>query len=78
MAAALAREPGRPLITVSNHVASIDDPLVVAALLPPEVFASPEKLRWGTQLQGAGAGAGRSKAWREHRVRALRLVWCAA
>lgn len=46
LAAALAREPGRPLVTVSNHVAAADDPLVVSALLPPEAFATPERLRW--------------------------------
>ena len=31
MAAALARPPGRGLVTVCNHVAAIDDPLVTAA-----------------------------------------------
>ncbi|KAF8067215.1 N-acylphosphatidylethanolamine synthase [Scenedesmus sp. PABB004] len=46
MAAALARAPGRPLITVCNHVASMDDPLVMSTILPPEVFADPAALRW--------------------------------
>ncbi|GBF99938.1 hypothetical protein Rsub_12631 [Raphidocelis subcapitata] len=46
LTAALQREPGRALITVSNHVASIDDPFVTAAVVPPELFASPEQLRW--------------------------------
>lgn len=44
--AALAREPGRPLITVCNHVASMDDPLVMSTILPPAVYGEPEKLRW--------------------------------
>lgn len=47
MEAALARESGRPLITVSNHVASMDDPLVMSTILPPSVYSSPEQLRWG-------------------------------
>ncbi|CAO2832819.1 unnamed protein product [Amaranthus hypochondriacus] len=35
-----------PLITVSNHVASMDDPLVISALLPPSVLMDAKKLRW--------------------------------
>jgi monolysocardiolipin acyltransferase len=37
MAAALERAPGRGLLTVSNHVGSIDDPLITASseLAPP-------------------------------------------
>ncbi|KAF6264855.1 hypothetical protein COO60DRAFT_1266700 [Scenedesmus sp. NREL 46B-D3] len=46
MAAALAREAGRPLITVCNHVASMDDPLVMSTILPPEVYSDPAQLRW--------------------------------
>ena len=37
---------GQALITVSNHVAALDDPLVTAALLPPGAFLSPRALRW--------------------------------
>lgn len=33
---ALHRAPGQGLITVSNHVAALDDPLVLAQLLPGE------------------------------------------
>ncbi|KAK9919887.1 hypothetical protein M0R45_028461 [Rubus argutus] len=36
--ALLRRPKDKPLITVSNHVASMDDPLVIAALLPPNHF----------------------------------------
>jgi monolysocardiolipin acyltransferase len=46
MAAALAREAGRPLITVCNHVASMDDPLVMSTILPPAVYSDPAQLRW--------------------------------
>lgn len=45
MEAALSRELGRPLITVSNHVASMDDPLVMSTILPPSVYADPQQLR---------------------------------
>ncbi|KAK9836166.1 hypothetical protein WJX81_006146 [Elliptochloris bilobata] len=44
--AALDRPPGQGLITVSNHVAALDDPLVVSALLPPGALGRPGALRW--------------------------------
>jgi len=31
---------------VCNHVASMDDPLVMAALLPPGFLLHPKSLRW--------------------------------
>lgn len=33
-------------IQVSNHVASMDDPLVIASLLPPSVLLDARNLRW--------------------------------
>lgn len=40
------RPQGQALITVSNHVASMDDPLVIAAILPPHVLLHARCLRW--------------------------------
>lgn len=40
------RMENKPLITVSNHVAAMDDPLVIAALLPPSVMLDAQNLRW--------------------------------
>lgn len=34
------------LMQVSNHVASLDDPLVIAALIPPSVLLDAQNLRW--------------------------------
>lgn len=45
MQAALQRQAGRPLITVCNHVASMDDPLVMSTILPPAVYSDPTQLR---------------------------------
>ncbi|GMG99739.1 hypothetical protein Nepgr_001579 [Nepenthes gracilis] len=42
----LHRPKDKPLITVSNHVASMDDPLVIASLLPPRVLMEAHNLRW--------------------------------
>ncbi|KAM1144584.1 hypothetical protein FF1_033366 [Malus domestica] len=44
--AVLRRPKGKPLITVSNHVASMDDPLVLSALLPRHVLLDAQNLRW--------------------------------
>ncbi|CAJ1960804.1 unnamed protein product [Sphenostylis stenocarpa] len=44
--ALLHRPQGKPLLTVSNHVASMDDPLVIASLLPPSVLLDARNLRW--------------------------------
>ncbi|KAE9593694.1 putative transferase [Lupinus albus] len=44
--ALLERPKGKPLLTVSNHVASMDDPLVIASLLPPKVLMDAKNLRW--------------------------------
>jgi 1-acyl-sn-glycerol-3-phosphate acyltransferase len=40
------RPEGQSLITVCNHVASMDDPLVMAALLPPSILIQAKNLRW--------------------------------
>ena len=34
------------MFQVCNHVASMDDPLVMAALLPPRLLLHPKSLRW--------------------------------
>ncbi|XVF41872.1 hypothetical protein PTKIN_Ptkin01aG0315500 [Pterospermum kingtungense] len=44
--ALLNRPKNKPLLTVSNHVASVDDPLVIASLLPPRVLLDAQNLRW--------------------------------
>lgn len=44
--ALLRRPKEKPLITVSNHVASVDDPFVIAALLPPRILYDAQNLRW--------------------------------
>ncbi|KAF5746731.1 hypothetical protein HS088_TW06G00905 [Tripterygium wilfordii] len=44
--ALLHRPKNKPLITVSNHVASVDDPFVIASLLPPRVLLDAQSLRW--------------------------------
>ncbi|KAG2499894.1 hypothetical protein HYH03_002182 [Edaphochlamys debaryana] len=46
LAQALERPSDQALITVCNHVAALDDPLVVAAMLPEQTLQQPEKLRW--------------------------------
>uniref|UniRef100_A0A0E0CCK6 Phospholipid/glycerol acyltransferase domain-containing protein n=1 Tax=Oryza meridionalis TaxID=40149 RepID=A0A0E0CCK6_9ORYZ len=33
------RPKGKPLLTVSNHVAAMDDPFVIASILPPSVMS---------------------------------------
>ncbi|CBI33554.3 unnamed protein product, partial [Vitis vinifera] len=40
------RPKNKPLITLSNHVASMDDPLVIASLLPPSALLNAQSLRW--------------------------------
>ncbi|CAD6235090.1 unnamed protein product [Miscanthus lutarioriparius] len=40
------RPKGKALLTVSNHVAAMDDPFVIASLLPPSVMLEAQKLRW--------------------------------
>ncbi|XP_074567388.1 uncharacterized protein LOC141824055 [Curcuma longa] len=40
------RPEGKPLLTVSNHVAAVDDPLVIASLLPPSSLLNAHDLRW--------------------------------
>ncbi|KAL7084052.1 hypothetical protein ACP275_14G201400 [Erythranthe tilingii] len=42
----LHRPENKSLITVSNHVAAMDDPLVIASLLPPSMLLDANGLRW--------------------------------
>lgn len=40
------RGPGQGLLTASNHVTAVDDPGIIAPLVPPAWLVSPERLRW--------------------------------
>lgn len=42
---ALRRPKGQALITVSNHIAALDDPLVVSAILEPQSLSETETVR---------------------------------
>lgn len=44
--ALLNRPDNQSLVTVSNHVASMDDPLVIASLLPQSILLDAHRLRW--------------------------------
>ncbi|XP_051145671.1 uncharacterized protein LOC127261381 isoform X1 [Andrographis paniculata] len=44
--AVLHRPENKSLITVSNHVAAMDDPLVIASLLPPSMMFDANGVRW--------------------------------
>ncbi|KAJ7555685.1 hypothetical protein O6H91_05G050700 [Diphasiastrum complanatum] len=44
--AILKRSSCQGLVTVSNHVASMDDPLVLSSLLSPRLLADATSLRW--------------------------------
>eukprot|EP00238_Polyblepharides_amylifera_P012435 CAMPEP_0196579336 /NCGR_PEP_ID=MMETSP1081-20130531/20392_1 /TAXON_ID=36882 /ORGANISM="Pyramimonas amylifera, Strain CCMP720" /LENGTH=422 /DNA_ID=CAMNT_0041898883 /DNA_START=424 /DNA_END=1692 /DNA_ORIENTATION=+ len=46
LAAVSDRPANQGLLTVSNHVAAIDDPLVLAAALPMETLMNAQALRW--------------------------------
>lgn len=46
MEAALRRPEGQPLITICNHVAAMDDPLVMSTVIPPAFYSRPENIRW--------------------------------
>ena len=41
------RDPGVPLITVSNHRSMLDDPFLMASVLPLQMSYQPRYLRWG-------------------------------
>lgn len=40
------RPAGQPLITISNHTSTLDDPVIVSNLLPLRLIASPTYSRW--------------------------------
>ncbi len=46
MERALNRPAGQALITVSNHVSALDDPLAVASILPTDTYQRPEAVRY--------------------------------
>lgn len=54
MEAAFKRPEDQPLITVSNHVAALDDPLVVAAVTPSKVLVQPQHVRCIVEIPNSG------------------------
>lgn len=46
MERALNRPSGQALITVCNHVAAMDDPLVMSLIIPTSYYSQPSAIRW--------------------------------
>lgn len=44
------KSTGQPLLTFSNHISTLDDPLIWG-WLPPALFAEPERMRWALAAQ---------------------------
>ena len=44
---AFQRPDEQGLVTVSNHAAALDDPLLLAALMPADSLLQPQAHRWG-------------------------------
>ena len=38
---------GVPLLTVANHISTLDDPLLMSCILPTSVNLAPHRMRWG-------------------------------
>lgn len=45
------RPEGEPLLTVANHASTLDDPALVAVMLPWEVILRPSLMRWSLCTQ---------------------------
>lgn len=63
MASALRRPVGQALITVSNHVAALDDPLVVSALLPEGALQQPGSIRYEDWAMSDSWGCAGVASW---------------
>lgn len=63
MERALQRPSGQALITVCNHVAAMDDPLVLSTVVPPTLYSKAEHIRqaagWGAEGRVRRGGSGR-------------------
>lgn len=57
-AAVEGREPGRPLLTVCNHVSTVDDPFVISVVAPFRSMMRQETARWGWCAQEICFGHG--------------------
>ena len=45
------RDDSIPLITVSNHIAALDDPLMIASIMDVQTAGSPKLIRYDVQQQ---------------------------
>ena len=45
--AGLARPAGVAMLSVSNHIATVDDPHLLASIVPPSTLVRPGAMRWG-------------------------------
>eukprot|EP00951_Prasinocladus_malaysianus_P001876 scaffold13321_cov39-Prasinocladus_malaysianus.AAC.1 len=79
LANALKRPKSVPLITVSNHVAAMDDPLVLSAIMPTDRIGA-EEVRWTMCASDRcfNKGALLSTFFRAGKVRLHSTIFCKA